>query len=871
MGLNTAYAKEISLRLCKMLLAFYNTGHTFFQKHPVISGIFSVSFILYIFLSYIYSFLVYLSPFIIVTAIFIRIFWSSEQPQLRYVKRERRRSDLKHSRLAGKYCRNDFDLDGYYTHSSHYRRRSCRDKKLGLHSDNTEFSNAVSETNTENNGVNSPERSRVGSSDDNCVPCKKSPSSPNRETLRSEPSMSDLVHYGITEGIKEDENEVPKNDDDDDDDGIKDVVGSPKNNNGKEDSMELERKSRLENLIANSKARKELQMQLDKGVNPTHLLAPVLITRNNSFKGSKRFGADGTEIPDSATSTTRSPRSFNLLCNSPQARPATFHQESNQGNQKDKSSLFSGHESFNAGRFRRFPDKEKGSHDRLIDQLLSKCGTSDASGVTSPKPQSNFKEPDRSNVIAETDQNISSSKKPELSEKPEPRVHQMDPEKVLKFPISKSTTINESLFKSLAAPTGKNHENMFYPGRRIRKPPAHSIASDLQVEVSESGSPRKELTGSSSSSGDEESSVYDGDNERDYCSSGSEDIWGNSVQVREVQGIGDLESTPKADFHSNMDVLSPFPLQEIDEENSADVSSVSSTCELPGDTPTCAVGYDQNFFGDMRETAMQIETAQPLNSLDVPSSSQASSERLEEWCNPYKNYTKEEEDVTDMNDSATIDKDHIDNKTSNRDDGLSNLHQKSIADISVQSNLSISPQSVLPKKNPTDEVSSFASDQQRHTQVPQSTMEDMAKTTSSGELHSLNSQTSHYDEAKSDVEADTQDSSTHLAEKGTIDLTSSANIPTEEKIPLSEEKEVESQPLVNQESAAEPSMNARAMKFRSSNNFEGNHDNDSKENKAISSETEHSEEPRRVIQPQNFRRPPVPSVTTNSQILPMIS
>ncbi|KAI9072144.1 hypothetical protein K1719_045892 [Acacia pycnantha] len=308
MGLNTAYAKEISLRLCKMLLAFYNTGHTFFQKHPVISGIFSVSFILYIFLSYIYSFLVYLSPFIIVTAIFIRIFWSSEQPQLRYVKRERRRSDLKHSRLAGKeqWC------------------------KLSS-------------------------RSRVGSSDDNCVPSKKSPSSPNRETLRSEPSMSDLVHYGITEGIKEDENEVPKNDDDDDDDGIKDVVGSPKNNNGKEDSMELERKSRLENLIANSKARKELQMQLDKGVNPTHLLAPVLITRNNSFKGSKRFGADGTEIPDSATSTTRSPRSFNLLCNSPQARPATFHQESNQGNQKDKSSLFSGHESFNAGRFRRFP------------------------------------------------------------------------------------------------------------------------------------------------------------------------------------------------------------------------------------------------------------------------------------------------------------------------------------------------------------------------------------------------------------------------------------------------------------------------------------------------------------------------------------
>ncbi|XP_028779949.1 uncharacterized protein LOC114736327 [Neltuma alba] len=831
MGLN---AKEISLRLCKMIVAFCNTSYAFVQKHPVVSGVFSVSFILYIFLSYIYSFLVYLSPFIVVTAIFIRIFWSSEQPQLRYVKRERRRSDLKHSRLAGKYCRSDFVLDRYYTYSSHYntsRRKSCRDKKWGLHGGNTEFDNAVSEINSENKGHNSLDRSRDGSSD-HCLPAKKS-ASPSRQTLRSEPSMSDLVHFGIMEGIKEDENEGQK----DDDDRIKDVVGWPKND--KKDSMdlgfsELERKCRMESLIANSRARQELKMQLEKGVNPTHHLAPVLVTRNNSFKGLRRFGVDGRELPDSAPSIIRPSRTFNFLYNSSQEKP-TFHQESTLGNQKDKA--ISRHQSFNLGRFRRFPDKGKGSHDRLIEQLFSKSGNfdSDGSGLKSPKPQSNSKEPDRNNGSAGTDQNVSSFQRDGLSEKPEPRVQHMPPEKLLQFPISNSTSINESLFKSLAAPIEKNHENMFYAGRQIRKTPTQSIASDLQVEVSEVGSPTKALNDSILSS-EEESSVYDGDNEKDY-SSGSEDIWGNSVHVRDVHGIGDFEGTPKAIINSNKDVLSPCPLQEIDEENSADVSSVSSTCELPGDTPTCAVSYDQDLFGDRRETVVQNETAQPLNSLDVPSS-QANSERLEEWGNLYENYTKkEEDDAIDMNDSATMDKDHTDNKTA---------HQKSMADISDQSNLSFPPKAVLPKKNPTEEVR-------------QSKMQDMAKTTSSGEHHS---QTSHADEAMSDIEAkkDAQDNSAHLAEKEAIDLTkvaagtSSANIPTGEKVPWSKEKEVESQTLVNQDSSAETRMNAKAMDSRASINVEGKHD-DSKENEAIfwsRSETEHSKKPRRVIQPENF-------------------
>ena len=59
------------------------------------------------------------------------------------------------------------------------------------------------------------------------------------------------------------------------------------------------------------------------------------------------------------------------------------------------------------------------------------------------------------------------------------------------------------------------------------------------------------------------------------------------------------------------------------------MSSVSSKCGLPGDTPNCTKGFDQNPFSYMRETNMQNETAQPLISIDVPSFSQGNSERLE--------------------------------------------------------------------------------------------------------------------------------------------------------------------------------------------------------------------------------------------------
>ncbi|KAF7833751.1 putative transmembrane protein [Senna tora] len=819
MGLN---AKEIPPRLCKILQASYDTSYTFVQRHPVVSGVFSVFLIIYIFLSYIYSFLVYLSPFILCTAIFIRIFWSSEQPQLRYVKRERRRSsDYKHSRVAS---RNDFVLDRYYNYPSQYtRRRNLRDKKSGSHGGNNEFSNAVSERSTESRRASSVERSRESS--DYVRPTGKH-GSPGKQTLRSEPSLKDLVCYGLGEskGLED----IRDDDDDSHDERIKAVEWTENDHKNIMDIgfSELERNTRMETLIANRRARKLLKMQMDKGLNTNHI-AHVSITRNNNFE---EF--DGLEMPDSAPSIVRPLRNpFDHRYDPSEEGKPISHQDFTKGHQ-DKT--FSRYASFSVGRLRGFSDK--GEHDRRIEQMFSREGTldRDGSGLKSPTPQGNSKETDmvdmkgkkvknahskesvsvqknRKNRFPEIDRNMS-VQRAGVSEKPGSGVHNKHPEKLHNFSISNSTTINESLFNSLSSPIERHQENMYYSGRRIGMTPTQSVASDLQVEVSEVGSPTLTVDGSNSSS-DEESSVYDGDNEKDVTSEG-EDMWGNSIHSREVHRIRDFEDIAEA--NPNKDILSAFPLQEIDEENSADVSSVSSTCDIPGDTPTCAASDGYNIFCNMREIAMQNETAQPLNSSDVPPS-QAHSEKAEEWCSLYENYTNEAQDVKDVNDSAKIDKDHKVMITSNRDPVPSTMQQESIDEI--------------------------------HKQIPQSNKEDMAKTISTDQLHPEvkphNMQPSIND-PRPTVQSHNGDFS---------------NPPVRIQEPSNKENEGESQTSMKQVPTEQLHANANAKDSTFSNNSEGNHDalnaneaivssKSAKESHKLS-ETEHSEEPGQVPQLEN--------------------
>ncbi|XP_050236164.1 uncharacterized protein LOC126686170 [Mercurialis annua] len=99
--------------------------------------------------------------------------------------------------------------------------------------------------------------------------------------------------------------------------------------------------------------------------------------------------------------------------------------------------------------------------------------------------------------------------------------------------------------------------------------PTNSVASDMQVEVSELGSPP--LTGDgSASSNDGESLTYDGDIEKDITS-GSDDMWGISPHAPKAQEY-DLAST-EVNYFGRDDITGGFSGFHIEPEASVASSS----------------------------------------------------------------------------------------------------------------------------------------------------------------------------------------------------------------------------------------------------------------------------------------------------------
>lgn len=143
---------------------------------------------------------------------------------------------------------------------------------------------------------------------------------------------------------------------------------------------------------------------------------------------------------------------------------------------------------------------------------------------------------------------------------------------VLDFPISSTdvSNINDSLYDSLSTPEDKNKENTLFTNGLILHAPSVSLASDLQVEFSEIGSPT--LTTDES----------------------HEDLWGEN-EVSEQDDI--LEADNWSDIGS-----SSISLQNNDEENAAHVSFMSPTTDILDDSPTYAMSSDHNIHGNVRQT-----------------------------------------------------------------------------------------------------------------------------------------------------------------------------------------------------------------------------------------------------------------------------
>ncbi|KAI9109280.1 hypothetical protein K1719_019903 [Acacia pycnantha] len=447
---------------------------------------------------------------------------------------------------------------------------------------------------------------------------------------------------------------------------------------------EMERNRRLESLIARRRARQQMKLQMEQGLtdfraSPSRM-APLNITRTDPLKNPRNYGGiDGLEIPGSAPSALRpSQNPFDLPYDACEERPnlrgGSFCQEFTS-----KDMAFRRHESFSYGaslqfdeesnpffingrrisdRFRRLPDE--GNHELIIEKLFSKSndsGVNISTVVKAPKPllvkfeettpqenkartkwkkllnatrlpksfsshrtgePSRFMENINHDGFGETYHYISEKPEEEEESKTPPHHHKPFSKKFLNFPIATGTAaIFEAPLDSPSSATSRNQEeDMPFPDGCIFHKPTCSIASDLQVEFSEIGSPTALTT-------DGESEVFDGDIDKEEpdLTPRSDDLGPISIKLRSCE-----EGTAE-EMNNDSPKSSPIPLRQkvVEEEKYViDVSSLSSTSDLNGDSPTHAkINYDYSIFSDMRKDEVETQATLPSNfligrSLDHP-------------------------------------------------------------------------------------------------------------------------------------------------------------------------------------------------------------------------------------------------------------
>ncbi|XP_019454810.1 PREDICTED: uncharacterized protein LOC109355962 isoform X1 [Lupinus angustifolius] len=794
MGLN---ARDMHLHLWRVLQVSAEISYTFIQRHPLVSGALLVFITLYIFLSYIYNFLVYISPFLVYTAIFVAIFWSSEQNLLIYVNKEEKkrveeRVEPKYPNIPMKKRRELFYK--YPSQNATSRRRNFTGRKLDVYGDLEEKAKDLSEV-FRNEFTNKDtwlrEDKYIMKEEEGSLDYQlsaKENEAPTKQTLYSEPYMCDLVisdagYDGIEKEIEKKKEEEEAQQDrnkavelkEDDQKKLMDLGLS-----------EMERNKRLESLKARRRARKLFKLHIENGLTDPAIpreIAPLLIAKANTYNSPREFeGIDGIEMPGSAPSMLRSP--FDLPYDPNEEKPIlngdSFDQEFFTSLQKDLQ--FCRHESFNYfsleprqdlayPRARRIPDKR---NEDWFEKLISKEGNENESKALTPlseREETTHEEDgkDKGEMVEDKDGELQSAhatksmsdhtsepdlrteiinvETSEVLEKPGLTIH-MPHERVPNFPRSSinATNINESLYETLPSPINTNQVNTQFTGGCISHTPSHSIASDLQVEVSEVGSPTLTADDSheTNTNTDEESVVYDGDIDKDITSD-NEEMWGASFNSRGVRGVNEQDIS---DLHNWQDIASPLSPQIIDEENAADVSSMSSRSDMPEDTPTHAVSSDRNIFGIVEECVGETDAHHPSHSSDVLARwkrlmrlmdknvnhlpHETLSEKLEVRSIMSEDPITKSQVINDVNNSATIEQDSTHNSESN-ENNTSVVQQETTDEVTINSGSSSLPRSVLPPNTIADQDSSSAYNQEMHLGDRKFNVEVMTQATLNGE------------------------------------------------------------------------------------------------------------------------------------------
>ncbi|KAK8550847.1 hypothetical protein V6N13_119351 [Hibiscus sabdariffa] len=461
----------------------------------------------------------------------------------------------------------------------------------------------------------------------------------------------------------------------------------------KEDEKNLmdlgtERNKRLESLMAKRRARKLFKMAVekslkDKGINPQSQIAPILIVKNNILGASNTANDEGLQMPGSAPSVllpTQNP--FDLPYDPFEEKPNltadSFQQEFMPANQKE--TLFCRHESFCHGpsftfdttpdpndqfnpycgaekklvggpaadRFRRSPDDEGGLHRHNsmgfgseIDVIeLEESHRNEAMNSPGEKVEKITETADDKTEIGEnnetprdlsgsevrldldsTKNNDSCCYSPSSSDDSESGLDQTTKplslctsqvRKALNLSIPpKGRTVSKLPFDYSPSPR-RAEFNLFYnTHRRLGHARNCSVASDLQVEVSEVGSTTLSTDGTISPV--EGDATYDGDIERDI-NSDSEELWpgsfnltreANREKLRELDDIIEEDSVELklSGFNKKPEepIASIFPSEQETMQNLNNTSSLSSRL----DTTEDGASYPANINHETHEDVIR--------------------------------------------------------------------------------------------------------------------------------------------------------------------------------------------------------------------------------------------------------------------------
>ncbi|CAI8585695.1 unnamed protein product [Vicia faba] len=730
MGLNS---RDIKLHVFKVLHLSIEKSYDFMKKHPRISGAMLVFFIMYIFLSCIYNLLVFLSPFLVFTAILVTLFWSSEQTHIKCVEKKEKEKKVDAKNLSNVYTKDRRGmLYKYPSQNATSRRRNFTGKKLDVYGDleqkaknlSAVFRNEFTKKNTDIRSGKIFFDKEMDPYFDSKFTSRKI-DVPLKQTLHvTQPSMVDLVtcntsYYDCQETNIEKTEEEKK--------AIEDSsIGNNKGVELKEDDKkklmdlgicEMERNKRLESLIARRRARKQLNLEIENGlidiesITPNQI-SPLLVARMDPFDSLIYF--EGIEMPGSAPSTLRSP--FDIPYEPFEEKPnlkgdILDHEFTTNTPLEPKYDLLQLKE-------HRLPS----SRVRRLSGLANHDGLEKLNSLEGC--ESKLQAPNPSNEGEETTHDDKGKCKLDIVGMQSEEENKNDPtitnieevidltsnpqDEFLDFPLSSTnvTNLNDSLYESLATPVFKSNENVLFTTGLIRHAHSCSLASDLQVEFSEIGSPTLTVDDS------------------------HEDMWG----ANESCDLDVLEPNNWREVGS-----SSFSLRYIDEENGGELNFRSLRSDMRDDTPTYTMCRDHNIFGNARQMGVSQYSSNVLarwkrlmRLMDTrvnQSPHEMLSEEQEEF-NQIDNLLNKQQISNEVNDSEATNQDNTNDLRSNEEAGASVTRQEApdeISTITNSSSSSSSPTSVFPIPHPT------TADQEIHTGVQQSNMEDVAYETVNGD------------------------------------------------------------------------------------------------------------------------------------------